>query len=511
MDSAIAESNIEALMDYIIVQAGGRGSRMQMLTKNKPKALVPVNNLPMVFHLFRKYPDKKFIIIGDYKYDVLEKYLATFAEVDYNLVCGTGHTGTCAGLSDALNFVPDNERFMLIWCDLVLPDDNEIPETDHNVIGISKDFPCRWMYENGEFREKSSSEHGVAGYFIFRDKSALNGVPEEGEFVRWLRDANIVFDEHPLYQTKEYGRFSDWDKLNKVRCRPFNRITIDGDRLIKEGIDKQGKELAKREIAWYKKLQGESFTALPLIYSYEPLSMELIDGKNVYEYTDLSNEQKRYILRSIIDCLKNVHQLEVSKYDKASYKDAYLYKTYDRIKRVRKLVPFANDPTITINSRVCRNIFYHMDEVEELIMQYAPQTFVLIHGDCTFSNTMLRNDCDPVLIDPRGYFGMTEYFGDPAYDWAKLYYSLISNYDQFNLNRFSLDIGDTEIKIDIASNNWEDMEDCFFELLDGEVTRKQMRLILAIIWLSLTTYAWDNYDSICGSFYNGLYYLEEVL
>ena len=51
-------------MKYIVVQAGGRGSRMELLTQNKPKALVPVDNLPMIFHLFRKYPDKKFIIIG---------------------------------------------------------------------------------------------------------------------------------------------------------------------------------------------------------------------------------------------------------------------------------------------------------------------------------------------------------------------------------------------------------------------------------------------------------------
>ena len=58
-------------VDYIIVQAGGKGTRMEKLTANKPKALVPINNLPMLFHLFQKYPEKKYIIIGDYKYDVL--------------------------------------------------------------------------------------------------------------------------------------------------------------------------------------------------------------------------------------------------------------------------------------------------------------------------------------------------------------------------------------------------------------------------------------------------------
>ena len=32
-------------------------------TRNKPKALVPVDNLPMLFHLFRKYPDSRYIVL----------------------------------------------------------------------------------------------------------------------------------------------------------------------------------------------------------------------------------------------------------------------------------------------------------------------------------------------------------------------------------------------------------------------------------------------------------------
>ncbi len=497
--------------NYIIVQAGGKGSRMQILTRNKPKALVPVNNLPMIFHLFKKYPDKKYIIIGDYKYDVLERYLAAFATINYKMVCGSGHSGTCAGLADALAFIPEHERFMLIWCDLVLPEDYEIPNTLSNVIGISKDFSCRWKYENGSFTEERSDQHGVAGHFVFSDKSVLESVPEDGEFVRWLSNQEIVFKEQPLYKTKEYGLYSEWSKLPKLRCRPFNSITFEGDRIIKEGIDEQGKNLAKREVAWYEKLSNYSFDAIPTIYTYDPLSMEVIEGKNIYEYTYLPFEQKRFVLSKIIDCLRKVHCLEEAPYDEISYRDAYLDKTYERLKKVRNLVPFANDPVVTVNGKTCRNIFYHQEEVERLVMQYAPQKFVLLHGDCTFSNMMLRHDTEPVLIDPRGYFGKTEFYGDPAYDWVKLYYSLFSNYDQFNLKRFSLDIGEKEVKLDIGSNNWENMEETFFELLGGDVTRRQMKILLAIVWLSLTTYAWEDYDSICGAFYNGLYYLEEAL
>lgn len=498
-------------LDYIIVQAGGKGSRMEALTRNKPKALVPVNNLPIIFHLFRKYPDKKFIVIGDYKYEVLEKYLREFAEVDYRMVCASGRQGTCAGLAEAVSYIPDGRRFMLIWCDLVLGPDYAVPESKNNIIGISKDFPCRWKYEDGIFTEEPSAEHGVAGHFIFRDKSYLADVPEEGEFVYWLQSRGYAFQEQALYHTHEYGLYSEWDKLPKSRCRPFNSMRIEGDRIYKNPVDRQGRELALREAAWYRKLQGVSFENIPRIYGYDPLCMELIDGRNIYEYTDVSLERKRSILEQIITCLRQIHHLGSIPADRTSYETAYIGKTFSRLEKVRRLVPFADDRTVTVNGRLCRNVFYRRQELEKEVLKYMPSEFKVIHGDCTFSNILLKHDRVPVLIDPRGYFGTTEIFGDTAYDWAKLYYSLFSSYDQFNLKRFSLEIGEKDVKLQISSNHWEDAEDIFFELLDGEAAKKQMRLLLALIWLSLTTYAWEDYDSICAAFYNGLYYLEEAL
>ena len=66
----------------IIIQAGGKGTRLEGLTRNKPKCLVPVNNLPIIFYAFQKFKDAEFTIIADYKTDVLEKYLNVFASYD---------------------------------------------------------------------------------------------------------------------------------------------------------------------------------------------------------------------------------------------------------------------------------------------------------------------------------------------------------------------------------------------------------------------------------------------
>ena len=92
------------------------------------------------------------------------------------MVCAEGHTGTCAGISDALSYIPEKESFLLIWCDLILPADFHISIAEQNMIGLSKDFPCRWKYENNRFTEECSSDYGVAGYFVFLDKHWLEEV-----------------------------------------------------------------------------------------------------------------------------------------------------------------------------------------------------------------------------------------------------------------------------------------------------------------------------------------------
>lgn len=496
---------------YIIIQAGGKGTRLEYLTANKPKALVPVDNLPMLFHLFRKYPNSKYVIIGDYKYDVLERYLAAFADVDYQLFCASGHSGTCAGLRQAASMIPGDTPFLVIWSDLILPSAFEISEELGDYIGIAKDFPCRWKYENGIFSEEQSTTFGVAGLFVFHDKSVLEAVPEDGEFVRWLAESGLGLQSMPLYRVKEFGLLSEYEKLEAARCRPFNRIYIEGDCFVKEPIDAQGMMLAKREIAWYRRVQDHHFAAIPAIRSYEPLKLELIGGKAVYECVDLSYNEKKEILKQVVGCLKDVQAIGQIPSELTSYNEAYIGKTFRRLEKVRNLVPFAKNKFVTVNGRKCRNVFFCRKELEQRIEKYFPNQFKFIHGDCTFSNMMLREDGTPVLIDPRGYFGNTELYGDPAYDWAKLYYSVVGNYDQFNRKRFKLEIEESEVTLQIASNGWEMLETEFFDLLSDKVTSNQIHLIHAIIWLSLTTYAWEDYDSICGAFYNGLYYLEEAL
>lgn len=453
-------------MQYIIVQAGGKGSRLETLTTNKPKALVPVDNLPMIFHLFNKYPNAKFKIIADYKKDVFKKYLKLFAKVDYEVI-ETNKKGTCSGIGECLTKIPDKAPFMLIWCDLVLSavSNGNLSLEDNNYLGISKDFTCRWSYFNNQFKEEPSAENGVAGMFIFKNKKEIIDVPGEGEFVRYLSGKNISFERLNMYGGLEIGTMLSYfqNELNKPKCRPFNKMEFKGNIVLKYPINEQGRKLAEDEIAWYKKVIELGYDNIPKIYGFDPLVMEKIDGQNVFEYAFLTKGFKMALLTKIVEALNNLHNLlPTIPANNDDCENNYVTKTFDRLSMVWDLVPFAKDEYVVINDKKCVNIFAIKDKIINDLRSMYPKEFYLIHGDCTFHNMMIETEgVRPILIDPRGYFGKTKFYGDIYYDWAKLYYSIVGDYDQFNRKNFSLEIKDREVELEIVSNNWKDLEEDF--------------------------------------------------
>lgn len=209
----------------IIIQAGGKGTRLEGLTRNKPKCLVPVNNLPIIFYAFQKFRDSEFIIIADYKTDVLEKYLNVFAS-EYNFrIIKAEKKGTASGIKEAIEAFADDEPFMIMWCDLILSNNFKIPELCANYIGISKDFECRWSYIDNKFEKIPSKDNGVAGLFIFANKSFLNGLPEEGALVGWLQKQDIKFKELSLYGSKEIGTLISYSD-NNVQLQDADRLIL---------------------------------------------------------------------------------------------------------------------------------------------------------------------------------------------------------------------------------------------------------------------------------------------
>ena len=502
-------------MNHIIIQAGGKGTRVERFTGNKPKALLSIHGKPLIMHILDRFPEANITVIADYKADVLEKYLNTFANRQLDIIRAS-EKGTASGIADAVERIPDGEPFLLIWCDLYFDDTIIPPDVDvknENHIGLSRDFVCRWSFSEGEVKEEPSSNEGIAGVFIFKDKQQISSIPTSGEFVRHLRDKGIRLTPFFLDGASEVGTYDVYMRAvdSQETGRPFNKVTITENVVVKEPRDSQGEKLAQDEQGWYKVAQSERWPFVPEVKSYNPLIIERIDGIPLWA-ASFSDEHKLELLNIIVRNLKTIHSTEsvsIENVRENNY-EAIIGKTKRRLDSVAPVIPHIEEEEIIINGQKCINFYKQWDKLEAIADKHLDASeYSLIHGDSTFSNTLYDELNDKLyFIDPRGYYGKVKLYGDPDYDWAKLYYSIVGNYDQFNRKNFALKFSPSSVNIEVHSQGWEKLEPDFFSKSGADPLK--IRFLHAIIWLSLASYAWDDYDSLCGAFYRGTYLMQKL-
>jgi hypothetical protein len=115
--------------------------------------------------------------------------------------------------------------------------------------------------------------------------------------------------------------------------------------------------------------------------------------------------------------------------------------------------------------------------------------FVPIHGDCQFNNILYNIEKDDfIFIDPRGYYGNSDIYGIPEYDFAKLLFAL-TGYDEFDNREIDkLDVNNNNINVHI--NIWDET------LL---INNKLDVLLMRNIWLGNSQIFMENNE------YKGIY------
>lgn len=499
----------------VIVQAGGRGSRLRHHTWNKPKCLVSVKGRPILYHLFDRFPDAEFVVIGDYLFDTLENYLRLTPPAANVRLINAGSKGTASGVADAFAMIPDSAPTYLVWADLVFTGEVQPDDTDRPTVFLTDAFTCRWVRDDrGHLIEKPGTHDGVIGLFYFPGNVRPFEMPNEGEFVRWLSQASDQLSYQTLNEVEELGDFASIEGLNQkdAAARFFNSVTFDGDQVIKRVIDANYADVHENEIAWYDEARQLGFTRIPAIYSTSPLTMSRIKGQHAFELHDLTDRERGAVIFDHIESLASLHSRKSEAPDLAAVKSVYIDKTTTRIDEVREIIPGIDQRSFTVNGVKCKN-YAHPSETEtitSLLDRLIPEAFHPIHGDPTFSNTMVDKWLRCWFIDPRGSFGSPGIMGDRYYDFAKLYYSAVGNYDAFNRKKFKLYIDSETVEVLMDDPPYAAIaQDIFREYFGAESER--IEILHALIWLSLTGYVKDDVDSMIGSFYLGMYWMQHGL
>ena len=497
----------------IILQAGGRGSRLRHYTWNKPKCLVSYFGKPLIFYTFECFNNSNFHIIGDYQIDKLKKYfLISPPKVKYKIY-KTNQEGTCAGISDVLKKINKKSQIIIIWADLIIKNFPIIKKSP--TIFTTSSFTCRWSIKKNSLVEKTSSKRGIPGIFYFSNKKLLEKVPKYGEFVKWYSKNIKKFYSREIMNLKELGDFSSIeDSYNKIGYgRFFNEIKIKKNTIEKKAIDQNYSHLITREQNWYREVSNLNFRNIPKIISTNPYVMEKIKGNHVFDLKNLDKKKTYKIIENIITGLSKLHKTSKLLSDKKDLKEVYITKTLDRLNSVSKIIPnFKNAQSFTINGKKCKNYLNpnYKKNFKDIINILDVKYFSPIHGDPTFSNLLIKKNLAPVFIDPRGYFYKNNsIYGDVNYDFSKVYYSAIGNYDFFNRRKFKLYIDNFSVEILLDNILHYDVSDIFKNY--SKENYNKIKILHGLIWLSLSGYVKDDIDSILGSFYNGLYWLNKAL
>jgi hypothetical protein len=497
---------------HIIVQAGGRGSRLRHHTWNKPKCLVSVNGKPILYHLFDQFPQAKFIIIGDYLYDQLDKYLQVNPPHVLCELLRATEKGTASGISAALDIVPVDAPLILTWSDLIIESLPAWPKTDLPVICTTNAFTCRWtVAPEGYLRELPGTKNGVSGLFYFPKAAVFPKPPVNGEFVKWFASAVPKYELLDCPDMKELGDFRTIEETNDRAgfCRFFNKVEIGGTQVIKTVVDPEYEDLHAKEVAWYREAQHLGFRRIPKVYSEAPLILERIQGQHPYQMNDLTERERRAVMADYLDSLISLHDLAEAPADAIDIEEVYITKTIGRVQSVAGIIPGFDQDAITINGKKCSNIFAskHGGILQGLLPDLQPRHFVPIHGDATFSNTIVDDKLRVWFIDPRGYFAEPGIMGDPWYDFAKVFYSAVGGYDTFNRRKFKLHIDNETVEVLMEEQLFSKIaREIFADYFGNNMAR--IEVLHGLIWLGLSGYAKDDIDSIIGSFYLGLYWLE---
>ena len=492
--------------NYVVIQAGGVGSRMGSHTKNKPKCMVSYNGKSMIQHTIDYFENKKIIIICDYKKDLLKSYISKVLKYDVIFI-DAKEKSTTSGLNEVYNIIPENEPFVYLWSDLILTEPIEFKFDKAINIYLTDDVLCRWSVAKNKMVKESSSKNGVAGLFSFKNKEILKQLNFYKSFVGG-NIANFHEEKIGFINVKglmEIGTEQFYDKLLKEsnKSRFFNDVKITNNFVVKKCINPIYDSLIENEINWYNYLKNK-VDFIPTIFSLNPLTMNKICGNHIFDL-NLSKNDKLEIIKSICDNLIILHSIIVKESNYSDLEETYINKTISRVYSVKDIIPLFETASFFINNKHCINPFYDYN-IKDLIIDVKSllytDKYTVIHGDPTFSNILVNNENKSFFIDPRGIFGNTKIYGDSNYDWAKLYYSVNGNYDSINSKSFSVKIQENKINLDIKSNGFEKFSSII--LKKSNMTEKQMLLHQALIWLSLTGYVKEDYDSILYAFFYGV-------
>lgn len=486
----------------VLILAAGLGTRLESLTKEINKALLPINNRAIISHIIDKFPkDYEFVVAIGYKGELVKEYCKlvfpnhkfTFVQID-----NIDGEGSGPGYS-ALKCKKYLQRpFYITTCDCLI--DSPMPHLDGNWLGVQPtSYPEKYstVMADGDtivkYSNKSSEGYDVA--FI-----GLAGIWDYNVFWNQLENRTIngelvsAFEspsEYPTFKVKKLkwldtGNLDDLNKTKEYfKDKPLslqkdnNEITYkEGELFIKFTPDSKILENRINRANYLKSNIPSDFGNVSnfMYYKWED-GDTLYDIDNIDIFTKFLNTLKFTEIKDV----NNSNELIDLFYKKKTQQRMDLFLTKYDIKYFTQ--------KHNINGIEYPSIGELLSEVnfEEF---YTNPFYKEFHGDLQFDNVVYNKVKDKfTYIDWRESFAGNTSMGDIYYDLAKMYGGCIIPYNKMkNEDNINLIKGDYSIQYSYnVSENLKIFKSTYEEWIEKNgFDLNKIKLITAIIFLNMS-------------------------
>ncbi len=227
----------------VVINAGGRGTRLDPYTKVLPKPLIPVGELPIIELIMKEYQTyncNDFHIIVNYKKDLMKAYFHD-AESHYNITWHDENKplGTGGGLSLLRGKL--HSTFFFANCDALLTANYEPMLKFHREQGNSITMICAYMNINIPYGVVEIGEQGIIE--SMKEKPIMSFLTNTGiyivepEVIDDIRDDEVIGFPDIVEREKQKGRRvavfpvseNDWMDMGQLPELEKMRVKLYGE------------------------------------------------------------------------------------------------------------------------------------------------------------------------------------------------------------------------------------------------------------------------------------------
>jgi len=418
------------------ILAAGKGTRNNDV-KGLHKALLPLENRPIISHIIDKLDKKVEIVIAlGYKSEQIKSYLdevytdrkITYVEVDNYDKPGSGPGYSLLCCKENLQ-----KPFIFTSVDTIVEEDIAFNYISENWLGVSEvslDESMNYCLVRGsKYLEQLYYGSGNRAYV------GMAGIYDYKDFWNSLENKEIIKDEYQVIH--------GFDGLNKLRLMDFtwhdtgnNKAYYDTKKIFNKEIVANKKDEAiflhkDKVIKYFDNSSRAKIRVERAKYLNGNAPKVRLINDNMYSYNYvkgdlLSDVNDENVLNKFLDFCKN--NLWEETYSDDSFlddcKNMYETKTKSRLTdlmgseldKVKKINGISVEPIDTLLKKI---------NWDEIYKKSKPSYF---HGDLQPENIIYDNSIDKfMLIDWRDKFGTNVEVGDVYYDLSKLYHALLIN------------------------------------------------------------------------------------